>query len=613
MKAHRAQDGTLVIRNVHVLTGHGSTMDGVDVLVRDGRVREVRRTRFDHLGARVIDGTGKTLVPGLIDAHVHLDFLDVRNGLHSWVQSRFALPRALGDLVRHGVTSIRCMADPLVPVNRLRKRAQKERFPSPAIFTAGPALTAPGGHPSSTLAKGNPWLRARIALTVDDQEAARTAVRKLHTAGVDLIKFVYQGGDYGPDRVRLRKLDHSIACAITEEAHRVGLPVSAHTHYQDDVDALLTMGVDSIEHGVIEHEMRGTETLRTWSRVGARMVPTLSIAAVFSGPTGEFYIDTARRNLTYAYEAGVRIIAGTDSMIGAMPANTLHDELRHMVHAGMSESDAIRAATADAADLLGLPDRGVIEPGRRADMVLLGSDPLERIENIADIDLVVQNGTVVYDDPDPPTPPTLGSYNASGPPVLEYVDLTEATVQDHATVQYDRSRFSDHGARTLSYFDRRTKALLRIETVVSDSNLVTRSWRCEIRAEQTDLSAVSDGRSISLSGMLAGSPVARSYPLRGRTWMQLLLFDAATFIISGEQHLDLIAIGASGRGALQLTDFKLSRKTSTSRAETVVETELVMPMWRRFWGASALFDANSGDLLREQIRGKSDRTLEWRA
>ncbi|MGC2940182.1 MULTISPECIES: hypothetical protein [unclassified Brevibacterium] len=146
----------------------------------------------------------------------------------------------------------------------------------------------------------------------------------------------------------------------------------------------------------------------------------------------------------------------------------------------------------------------------------------------------------------------------------------------------------------------------------ADTNLVTRKWRCEIPAAQTDLHAVSDGQSISLTGTLEGTPVTRSYPLRGRTWMQLLLFDAATFIVSGEPTLSLVAIGTSGRGALQLTDFELSRKNSDSRGGTTVEAELVMPMWRRFWGVSALFDADNGDLLKEQIRGKKDHILERR-
>src|SRR5699024_9433777 len=270
--------------------------------------------------------------------------------------------------------------------------------------------TAVGGHPEVTLAKDNRWLRQRIALTVDDAAGARAAVRDLHRKGADLVKLVYQGGLYGPDRVPLHQLSREVVGAIVDEARRRDLPVRAHSHYQHDVAELLALGVDSIEHGVIEHEIQGDDLLRAWAHAGSRLVPTLTIAAVFPSPDGTLYIDTARRNLTRAHQAGVRITAGTDSMIGAMPASSLHDELRRMVEAGMSEAAAIRAATADAAELLRRPDRGVVAPGRRADLVLLRSDPLVQIENLADIDLVVQNGTIIHRAPAPPPPPALATY-----------------------------------------------------------------------------------------------------------------------------------------------------------------------------------------------------------
>lgn len=610
MKARRSRGPDLVIHSVRVLTGDGRTREDVDVLLRDGLVHTISESRLDTPHAKVIDGAGKTLVPGLIDAHVHLDFLTVRNRFRAWVQSRFALPRALEELAHHGVTTIRCMADPLAPVTQLRKRAVRGGLVSPAILTAGPALTAPGGHPASTLAKDNSWLRKHIALIVDDEVTARTAVRRLHGAGVDLIKFVYQGGLYGPDRVHLGKLGPTVARAIIEEAHRHHLPVSAHTHYEDDVAELLQMGVDSVEHGVIEHALRDAETTRVWKRAGTRLVPTLGIAAVFPGPTGTFPIDIARANLARAYGAGVTIVAGTDSMIGAMPANGLHDELRHMVDAGISEADAIRAATADAAALLRLADRGVIEPGRRADAVLLGSDPLERIENIADIDLVIQDGTIIYDAPAPPPRPEFGTYSASEPLILEYLDRTGTAVPQHAILRYDRSRFSAEGLRTLTYGDPETGRPLRTETVRSDTQLVTREWTCRIPAAQTDLHAVVDGHTIALTGTLEGESVTRSYPLRGRIWMQLLLLDAATFISSKDSRLDVVAIGATGRGALHLEEFEVTKKNVPSSGSAPVEAALVIPRWRRFWGASAWFDPLSGNLLRQQIRGQKTHTLE---
>src|SRR5699024_10553237 len=212
-----------------------------------------------------------------------------------------------------------------------------------------------------------------------------------------------------------------------------------------------------------------------------------------------------------------------------------------------------------AAELLRRPDRGVVAPGRRADLVLLRSDPLVQIENLADIDLVVQNGTIIHRAPAPPPPPALATYACPSPPVLEYLDRTRSAVPHEALLRYDRSRFVQEGIRTLTHRDRRTGETLRAESVRSGPDLVTREWRCEIPAEQTTLHAVAQGQTITLTGVLGGEPVNCSHPLRGRTWLQLLLCDPATFITSDQTRLTVVAIGASGRGALQLTDFELTK------------------------------------------------------
>lgn len=606
MKVRNIQARSLLFKSARVVSGDGRIFGAADVLIRGGLIHEICEKGLHVPDATVIDGSGKTLIPGMIDAHVHLDFLSVRSTLRSWFQTRVVLPRALSELVQNGVTTIRSMADPLAPILRLRRRGRLGHFTSPAILTSGPAVTAPGGHPAATLAKENRWLRNRIALTPHRPEQARALVGELHAAGVDLIKLVYQGGLYGPERINLRKLASEVAQVIIDEAHKLGLPVSAHTHYQDDVDALLEMGIDSIEHGVLEQELTDMQMVTRWAASEKALVPTLTISALFPGLDDELYIDTASTNLSRAHEGGVKIVAGTDSMIGALPANALHDELQRMVEAGLSESDAIRTATANAADLLGLQDRGVIEPGRRADLVLLGSDPLEQIENISDVRLVVQDGVIVHEAPEPTSPPALDDYHVAGPLVLEFHDRTTAVVRDQAIVQYDRSRFASEGLRTVSYIQRNTGIRLRTETVRSGQDLMTREWWCDIPADQTRLHATTDGHRIALTGSLSGRPVTRSYPLRGSAWMQLLIFDAATFVTSDEVRLDFVAIGASGRGALQLTDFELTKKKSG----TNTEAELVMPRWRRFWGATTYFDTQSGDLLRQQIRGKRTHALE---
>ncbi|ASR33808.1 hypothetical protein BAY61_01070 [Prauserella marina] len=600
---------TTIISRVRVFTGEGPVRDDVDVVVSNGRIERVSVERVDLPGARVIHGAGKTLIPGLIDAHVHLDYLTARSRPHAAVWTRFMLRSALRKLLENGITGIRCMGDPLGQITKLKRKVNAGKIAGPRMSAAGPVLTAHGGHPSSTVCGDNPWLRRNMVVHLDNEDDARAAVRRLHGAGVDVIKFVYQGGRYAESDVVLGKLPLDVVKAIITEAHRLGLPASGHTHYEDDVNDLLDAGVDSLEHGVIEHDLAEGDTVSRWKAAGTKLVPTLTIAAFVKDENGKPYLDRASRNLARAAEAGVPIVAGTDSMVGAMPANSLHDELRHMVAAGLSPADALSAATADAANFLGLEGRGMIAEGAVADLVLLNSDPLEEIENVGDIDRVFQDGRIVYHT-QVPKRPVLREYVAREP-TLSFVDRTKATASSEAFLRYDTSQFAEDGVRVLSYVDSETGTLLRRESVTSGPDLVTLQWTCEIPADDTELHAERTERHVKLEGRFQGTPVSRTYPLRGRIWMQSLMFDPATFVVGPDEKLSIVSMGTSGRGALELTDFEVAKTGSTSQGRReVVTAELVMPQWKRFWGALLTYDADSGDLLRYQIRGKKASTVE---
>lgn len=596
---------SLLIRGARLHRGDGSSLDGADVAVERGRIVEVGARAEAPEGAEVIEAAGRTLIPGLIDAHLHLDHLRSRNLLQAAHHERKVLRPALASLLEHGITTIRAMADPVRQILRLRDRVNDARVAGPWMVVAGPALTAPGGHPAVTVAGQNPWLRRRMVRTPTTVDQARSVVDDLHRAGVDLVKLVVQGGSYSESGIELEKLPLSLARAIIDRAHDRGLRVAAHTHWSRDVAELVQLGVDSIEHGVLEEDLADEQLLARWASSGAALVPTLVISQWVNDRTGQAYLARASANLARAHRAGVRIAAGTDSMVGAMAADSLHEELRLMVAAGLEPAEVLQAATGRAAGLLGLHDRGVVRAGAVADLVLLGSDPLDAIENVSDIDLVISRGRIVHRRRARPEV-VLVPVSEPGPPVVELLDRTRSQVDQDARIRCDMTMWVSEGARTLTWHPLGSDDVLRTETTVSDPTLVTREWTCSVPASDTELRATSDGRRIRLTGTFEGHAVDQGHTLGPQPWLQWLHLDAASFVLSELESLEVVAIGTSGRGALRATTFELSKPKA---ADSTCRVDLVMPRWRRFWAAEVDYDALTGALLSYRVRGEAEPTL----
>lgn len=593
----------LLIREAHVIVGDGGVLNDVDILIEQGNITRVESSRIDAPGARVIEARGKTVMPGLIDAHCHLDFLGARSGFSARMQTRFGLSEPINELLRFGITSIRTMCEPPKHVLGLRKRTRTGNRVGPTMVVAGPAFTAPGGHPQVTVCRDNAWLGRKMVYTPTTDAEARTMVRALKSQGVDLIKIVYQGGIYAEFGEAINKLPENVALAIIDEAHKQGLPVGAHTHYAADVAFLVEAGVDSIEHGVLEEEAP-PELLRAWAEKHTVFIPTLSITEFVSNADQQPYLPQASRNLGRAVEAGVRIAAGTDSMVGAMPADSLHQELQLMVAAGVTPAQAIQAATGNAAEVLRLHDRGLIKTGMAADLVLLNSDPLEGIESVSDIALVVQNGQIVHET-QPATPVALSDYAARAGGIERFTDNTRAWFSQAVEVTVDVSTFESDGIRTITYTDPESQQVLRAETLRSDTQLRTLEWACAIPNQNTDLRAIAHGGRISLSGTLNGRTVSRGYANGGTPWMQGLMFDASTFITSQMESLVVTSIGSSGRGALMAAAFELTKdRRQTQPGKT--QATLVLPKWRAFWNAKIIYDAETGSLIGYKPMGKGE-------
>jgi imidazolonepropionase-like amidohydrolase len=388
----------VLIRNLRLIDGTGAVLDGVDVRVREGRFVEVGAGLEGD--ATLLDAAGATAIPGLVDAHTHLS-LDATTEAFEHATGRSHAYQALGAaqraeaLLAHGVTTARDVGGVAPVVFGLRDAVNDGLARGPRIFAAGHWLTATGGHG---------WPVGREA---DGPDAVRRAVREELKAGADLIKLMASGGvvgpGLGPNAVQFSEEEVRIAAA---EAHGAAKTLAAHAHGVPALANAIRGGVDTVEHGSYLTEQLVAEMLER----GTFLVPTLAVvqlilknaeAAGLLGHTLERAQEVAashRTNVAAAYRAGVPIVAGTDMGTPFTHPDTLHRELEELVAIGLPPLEAIEAGTRRGALALGLADDlGSVEPGRRADLVVLegGADPLADITATRRIRHVLRDGEVV--------------------------------------------------------------------------------------------------------------------------------------------------------------------------------------------------------------------------
>ena len=385
----------------------------------------VERTRITMRGGRIeqvgniegspppdaIDLGGRFVLPGLIDAHIHL--ADDPKMLEAAALPRplqgeeprprelvyFALANAARAFLKAGITSIRdvgCYDDNAIV---LREAIRLGLTEGPRIFVCGRIIsaTAPGGRIFNTMYEeaDGPW-------------EMRSCVRKQLRRGADYIK-VMAGGARSVDREdpEPAQLTREEMDALVDEAHRLGMRVAAHAEGLGAVRVAMEAGVDTIEHGLSLH--RAPDLLDHMARHGIVLVPTLStfhdVGERFADLFAPRLVEQAKRQreeayrtLTAALASGVTLAMGFDS--GPPGADAL--ELVRMVEGGLSAHEGITAATQGSACALGLADTGTIESGKVADLVVLNSNPLVDVKTVTRPDqiwMVVQAGNVLVAPP----------------------------------------------------------------------------------------------------------------------------------------------------------------------------------------------------------------------
>lgn len=398
---------TIVIHAGHVITDAAQPARGPStIVVVDGRIQSVTAgLNPAPPGARLIDLSSRTILPGLIDAHVHLT--SAPGG--AWWREAIdtdeyaALLGAHNALVtlRAGFTTVRDLGSSGVVGFALKRAIDEGLVPGPRMLVSGPPLSTIGGH--GDVAGFRPEVIAALdghnTCTGADQCAAR--VRELARAGADVIKFMATGGVLSQgDRQLGQAFTDAEMRAIVETAHGLGLKVAAHAHADEGIAAAVRAGVDSIEHGTFA----SPATIQLMRQRGTTLVPTLMAFVGIRERLGtgvytplveskvRMTLEVVGRAARLAHDAGVPVVFGTDAAV--YPHGRNAGEFTQLVrYAGMTPAQAIAAATTGAAHLLGLDSEvGRIAPGLSADLIAVDGDPLTDVTRLEHVEFVMVRG-----------------------------------------------------------------------------------------------------------------------------------------------------------------------------------------------------------------------------
>ncbi len=397
-RSRPAEAADFLVRGVRLFDGE-RVWPRAAVRVRGGLIEAVAEDLAPRGGERIVDGAGKTLLPGLIDAHVH-SFGDARR-----------------DALRFGTTTqIDLFSDHRQLAAARAERASLARTDRADLWSAGTLATADGGHGT------------QFGLDVQTIAAAEDApgwVAARKAEGSDFIKLVREDLSAYTDARRMPTLDAATAKAVIDAAHAEGLRAVVHASAREAARESLRDGADGLVH-VFQDQVADDALIELARARGAFVVPTLAVIAGFSGAASTLgedariaphlspgqrsgltaarpfgaaagkLLDAARDSVRRLHAAGVPILAGTDAPNpGTAHGASLHEELALLVEVGLSPAEALRAATSAPADAFGLADRGRIRAGLRADLVLVVGEPDIDITATRAIDTVWKNGYAV--------------------------------------------------------------------------------------------------------------------------------------------------------------------------------------------------------------------------
>lgn len=365
---------------------------GLAAVIEDERIADVVADGdVGHpASARVIDLAGCTLLPGLIDLHVHLGW-GPRVSRDSDAAMALRAARNVRSAMAAGITTIRDVGTANSIAIAVRDAVQRGDVTGSRVVPCGQIICMTGGHGSEAPAPPG------MAREADGAEDCRKAVREQVKAGADCIK-VTTNGPLNVVEFTQEELD-----ALVDEAHRCERRVACHASILGSARMAIRARVDTIEHGCDLDE----DAARQMADRGIIMVPTLLVTQLIMDRWEEFKAIPMMRSIPVrakrhvesfqiATAAGVTMAAGTDMFFGLARFEALPDELERMVRHGMSPSDVLIAATLNGATALGMEDRlGTVEKGKTADLLAVEGDPTRDITTLKRVALIVQEGRLV--------------------------------------------------------------------------------------------------------------------------------------------------------------------------------------------------------------------------
>ena len=403
----------VLFEGARLVVGDGGVVENSAFLVDNGQFIQVGAAGSVPLpaGASRVDLTGKTVIPGLIDAHVHLGYADVKAGTNTPANyGRENLTDTLRRLAYYGVAASLSMGLDPQGRNEVAFELRENPPPGTALYrTVGSGIAMPNAGPGAQD-------RRDAAYGITTEEEARAVVQELAALNVDMVKMWVDDR-----RGSVQKLTPALWTAVIDEAHNHNIRAVAHVLGLEDAKALIRDGIDGFNHTPQDQPLDDEIMAMLAERPGFFLIPNLPRSGLSQEEDLAYLRETmpaeavdalverfvpdpplrgleetsegfqlAARNMVQLHEAGVLVGVGTDSQVAD---RIIHEEMADMVAAGMTPAEVIEAATSVNAEILGLEDQlGTVADGKSADFVVLDANPLDDIENTLQIDRVYIRG-----------------------------------------------------------------------------------------------------------------------------------------------------------------------------------------------------------------------------